>query len=156
MADEEKKKGAKEKTEERKTVSIKGVGSEVYERMMRKARDSGKTLGEVTTEAYRTFLGTVEGVRNVSTNLIEGAKSAMPKYIENIKQLEISSKDLHEIGHKVSFRNIEELTLTDVDDEDFEKYVFLIVNVKSLKIPSKLKKSRVLLKSNFVDRIIQE
>lgn len=155
MAEEEKKKGAKEK-EEKKSVSIKGVGSDAYERMMKFARDSGKTLGEVTTEAYRTFLGTIEGVRNVSVNILEGAKSAMPKYVENMKKLEITQKDLQDIGHKVTFRNIDELTFVDVDNETFDKYVYMIINVKKLNIPSKLTKTKVLLKSNFVDSVTQD
>lgn len=142
--------------EEKKSVSIKGVKSDVYNRMMKMAKDSGITLGELTNDAYRSFLATVEGAKNVSKSFIEGAGSAMPKTIENIKKLEITKTDLDEINHKVSIRNVEELTLKDMDDETFDKFIVSIVGVKKLIIPSKLKKSKVILRSSFVDEIIQK
>lgn len=155
---EKKEEEEKEEREEaeKKSVSIKGVKSDVYNRMMRMAKDSGRTLGELTNDAYRSFLATVEGARNVSKSFIEGAGSAMPKTIENIKRLEITRKDLEEINHKVSLRNIDELTLKDIDDETFEKFIISIVGIKKLMIPSMLKKSKVILRSSFVDEIIQE
>ena len=142
--------------DEKKSVSIKGVKSDVYNRMMKMAKDSGITLGELTNDAYRSFLATVEGAKNVSKSFIEGAGSAMPKTIENIKKLEITKTDLDEINHKVSIRNVEELTLKDMDDETFDKFIVSIVGVKKLIIPSKLKKSKVILRSSFVDEIIQK
>ena len=157
MPQKEKKEEEKEEEEsEKKSVSIKGVRADIYNRMMGMAKDTGRTLGELTNDAYRSFIATVEGAKNVSKSFLEGAGSAMPRTIENIKTLEITREDLEEIKHKVSFRNINELIFKDVDDETFEKYVVSIVGVKKLMIPAKMKKSKVLLRSSFVDEIIQE
>ncbi|MGC8608555.1 MAG: hypothetical protein ACP5UV_01650, partial [Thermoplasmata archaeon] len=120
------------------------------------AKETGKTIGEITNDAYRTFLGSIENVKSISQNFMEGAKSVVPRYIDNFKNLEISGKDLRDFGQKVSFRNIEELIFTDVSEEDFEKYVAYIDGVKVLKIPKSIRKATAIKKSTFVDKIEQE
>lgn len=145
-----------ERKEENRSVSIKGVKKDVYQRMMHLARDSGKTLGEITNDAYRTFISTVDGARNVSHSFIEGAKGTRITSIENIRTLTLDKKDLEEIGHQVDIRNIDDLTLENIDNETFDQYVKTITGVKNLTIPAKLSKSRILLKARFVDNIIQK
>ncbi|MCY0851628.1 MAG: hypothetical protein OWQ34_02690, partial [Thermoplasma acidophilum] len=103
----------KEKKDEEETkkitISVKGIRDDVYRNVSELARHTGKTIGEITNDAYRTFLGTVEGVRNISQNFIEGAKGAISRYIDNFKKLEITADDLKDLGQKVAFRNIDEL-----------------------------------------------
>lgn len=154
---EEKDNVDEEKTEtERRNVSIKGVKRDVYNRMIQLARDSGRTLGELTNDAYRVFIGTLDGAKSVSQSFMEGTKSSRITSIENIRNLAIGSKDLEEIGHRIDIRNIDDLDLTGVDDEAFEKYIHHITGIKNLTISSKLKKSKLLMKARFVDNIIQK
>ncbi|PYB68808.1 MULTISPECIES: hypothetical protein [unclassified Thermoplasma] len=150
----------KEKKEEEETkkitISVKGIRDDIYKNVSELAKHTGKTIGEITNDAYRTFLGTVEGVRNISQNFIEGAKGAIPRYIDNFKKLEITADDLKDLGQKVAFRNIEELTFRNISDEEFSKYVAFIDGVKVLRIPKTVKKTTVIKISTFVDEIIQE
>ncbi len=146
-----------EKTEnERRSVSIKGVKKDVYNRMIQLARDSGRTLGELTNDAYRTFIGTLDGAKNVSQSFVEGTKASKITSIENIRNLSLSKNDLEEIGHRIDIRNIDDLDFGDVDDETFDRYIHHITGVKNLTISSKLKKSKILLRARFVDNIIQK
>ncbi len=153
MTDEEKE---SEQLDDKKSVSIKGVKKDVYNRMMRLAHESGKTLGELTNDAYRTFIGTMEGARNVSHSFIEGAKGTRITSIENIRNLVLTSKDLEEIGHQIDIRNVDDLTLEGLNNETFDKYIRGITGVKNLTIPKDLSKSKVLIRSRFVDNIIQK
>ncbi len=153
MTDEEKERSEEE--DEKKSVSIKGVKKDVYQRMMHLARESGKTLGEITNDAYRTFISTVDGARHVSQSFIDGARGSKITSIENIRNLTLSKKDLEEIGHPVDIRNIDDLTLEGLDNDGFEKYVRAITGVRNLTIPKGLSKSKVLIRARFVDNIVQ-
>lgn len=156
MSGEEKTETGEQENSEKRNVSIKGVKKDVYKRMMHLARDTGKTLGELTNDAYRTFIGTIDGARNVSQSFVEGTKSSRVTVIENIRNLSLSLEDLQEIGHKVDLRNIDDLELTDIDGEAFDKYVSSITGIKNLTIPASLKKAKVLMKARFIDNIIQK
>ncbi|KAA8923443.1 hypothetical protein [Thermoplasma sp.] len=150
----------KEKRDEEETkkitISVKGIRDDVYRNVSELAKHTGKTIGEITNDAYRTFLGTVEGVRNISQSFIEGAKGALPRYIDNFKKLEITADDLKDLGQKVAFRNIDELIFRNITDEEFSKYVAFIDGVKILRIPKTVKKTTVIKISTFVDEIVQE
>ncbi len=154
MAEKENKK--EDEQTEKISISVKGVRDDIYRRVSQVAKETGKTVGEITNDAYRTFLGSIENVRNISQSFVEGAKSVVPRYIDNFKNLEITGKDLKDFGQKVSFRNIEELTFTDVSDEDFERYIAYIDGVKVLKIPKTVRKTTAIKKSTFVDKIEQD
>jgi hypothetical protein len=157
MSDQKKQiKDEKEQEKEDETVqniSVKGIRKDVYDKVSQIARTTGKTLGEVTNEAYKSLIGAFDGFGNISRNFKDGLTSGMAKYIENIKNVEISRKDLEEIGHKTVFKNIDALTLTDVDDDTFDRYVDAIINVKKVSIPATLRKSKVILKCSYVDAI---
>lgn len=153
---EEKETEEESQQDEKKSVSIKGVKKDVYNRMIQFSRDTGRTLGELTNDAYRTFIGTIDGAKNMSQSFVEGTKSGKITTIENIRNLSLSKADLEEIGHKVDLRNIDDLDLGDVDDDTFEKYVHHITGVKNLTISKSLKKSKVITRARFVDNIIQK
>lgn len=158
MPDEEREEQTEEEKidEGKKSVSIKGVKKDVYNRMIQMARDTGRTLGELTNDAYRTFIGTIDGAKNVSQSFVEGTRSSRVTTIENIRNLTLNREDLEEIGHRVDIRNVEDLDLGNVDDETFDKYVHQITGVKNLTISSGLKKTKVILKGRFIDNIVQK
>ena len=140
----------------RKTISIKGVSADLYNRIQKISNETGKTIGQVTDEAYKSFVGSVNSAKNISQGFLNGIKEGSSKFIENIKELEITGADLKEIDRKIIFKNIDVLIFKDIDNETFDKYVNSIVVVKNIIIPKTVSKARVLLKSNFVDKITTE
>ncbi|MHB1812818.1 MAG: hypothetical protein ACYCPR_10500 [Thermoplasmataceae archaeon] len=155
MADENENKPDENETlnEEKKNISIKGVSRNLYNRVMNIARDSGKTLGEITDDAYSSLVSTVDGAINVSKAFVEGAKKGSSKIIENIKNLELTRKDLSDIGQRVTIRNVDHLMLKDMSDLEFNSGINLIIHVNELEYEDTIKKSSILLKSKFVDHI---
>lgn len=140
----------------RKTISIKGVSADLYNKVQKISKDTGKTIGQITDDAYKSFVGSINSAKNISDSFLNGIKEGSSRFIENIKELDITGNDLKEINRKVIFKNIDVLTFKDIDNDTFDKYVNSIVMVKNVIIPKTLGKSKVILKSNFVDKIITE
>lgn len=154
-ANKEEKEEKTQEEEHTQNISVKGIKRDVYDKVSQIAKVTGRTLGEVTNEAYKSLIGAFDGAGHISRNFIEGLSGSVSRYVENIKNLDLTRKDLEEIGHRTVFKNIDNLVLVDVDDETFDRYVDAIINVKILSIPASLKKSKVLLKCSYVDSITQ-
>ncbi|GGM74571.1 hypothetical protein GCM10007108_10640 [Thermogymnomonas acidicola] len=154
MPEEEKKQD--EQGEGKTVISIKGVRKDIYQRMMRLARDTGKTVGEITNEAYKNFLGTVDTAKKVSREFIDSARAQQVRYIENLGSLEITGQELREFGRKVVFRNIKELRITDVDEDTFTSVVDGIINVNSLTVTGNVRKMTVISRCSFVEKVNKE
>lgn len=160
--DKKDKKGNEEKTEdkkgeyEEKNVSVKGVRDDLYKRVVNLARETGATIGELTNQAYKALLGSVEVARDVSVSLVDGARKSMIQTVGNMGELEITGEEIKQMEKKVAFRNIKNLTITDISDKDFVSMVHSIHSVNVLTIPKDLKKSTVLPKCSFVDKLVQE
>lgn len=157
---ENKKSEEDETTEEnenviRKTISIKGVSADLYKKVQKLSNETGKTIGQVTDDAYKSFMGSIENAKHISDGFVKGIKEGSSQFIENIKELEITGNDLEEIGRKIIFKNIDILTFKDIDNETFDKYVNSIIMVKTVVIPKNLSKAKILLKGNFIDKIVQ-
>lgn len=139
--------------EEKQNISIKGVQKEIYSRVLKLTRDTGKTLGEVTNEAYRSFLSGVDGAKLLSKNFLEGVSSSQVKYVENIKSLTLEKSDLEHFTGKVAFRHMDLLILKDLTTEDVESHISSITNVKVVKIPDTVSKASILLRGSYIDEI---
>lgn len=139
--------------EEKQNISVKGVRRDIYGRVLNLTRETGRTLGDITNEAYRTFLSTVEGAKHLSKNFIEGATKSNVKYIENIKSLSLSRKDLQDMQGKVAFKNMDTLVFEDVTTEDIARHVESISNVKIVHIPPTVSKAAILLRSTYIDKL---
>lgn len=152
---ENKKTGETEEKEqeEKQNISVKGVRKDIYGHVLKLTRETGQTLGDITNEAYRTFLSGVEGAKHLSKNFIEGATKSGVKYVENIKTLTIEKSDLQDMQGKVSFRNMDLLVFEGVDSEDIQKHVDSIANVKVVRIPKTVSKASILLRSTYVDEV---
>lgn len=155
---EEEKKQDEQGGEGKTVISIKGVRKDIYQRMMRLARDTGKTVGgEITNEAYKNFLGTVDTAKKVSREFIDSARAQQVRYIENLGSLEITGgQELREFGRKVVFRNIKELRITDVDEDTFTSVVDGIINVNSLTVTGNVRKMTVISRCSFVEKVNKE
>ena len=154
MEENKSKKGKEETSEEEKqNISVKGVRKDIYGRVLRLTRETGQTLGDITNEAYRTMLSTMEGAKHLSKNFIEGATKSGIKYVENIKTLTIEKRDLDEISAKIAFRNMDMLIFENISTEDIEKHVDSISNVKVVQIPKTVSKASILLRSTYLDEL---
>ncbi len=142
-----------ENEETKQNISVKGVRKDIYGRILKLTRDTGQTLGEITNEAYRTFLSGVEGAKHLSKNFIEGATKGSVKYIENIKTLTINGEDLAEISTKIVFRNIDTLIFEDINTDDITKHVESLTNIKVIVIPKSVSKASILLRSTLIDEV---
>ncbi len=121
-------------TSERRTVSIRGVDSELYRRLVAISKEAGKTVGEVFNEAAalyvalsRRFSGSlermVEAIGELKQSFREGFESAGIR-IADIRELTISRSDLEAFGKPVILHRIGRLTLDDtVDNECFKEYI---------------------------------
>ena len=152
----------------RKTITIRGVDSDLYNRVVNLSRQSGKTVGEIMNQAMSTFLGLVgkagekidEAVfkaRETGKAFIEGFNEAKKDVviISDIEELEANKNEITSLGKPVLFRNIKKLVLEDIDEPTLDRYIDSIVSVDELVIPRSLNKFKVLQKCKFVKRITQ-
>jgi hypothetical protein len=140
--------------EGKRGVFIRGIDREVYSRVVEVARSMGKTIGEVTNEAYKLFIATVEGMRGISRAFMEGVKGV--EVIGNIDELEVTGEDLAKLNRKVVFKEVKKLLLKNIDEDTFDKYVEKIVSVNELIVPKELSKLRILAKCSWIGKLIQQ
>ncbi len=140
---------------EEKNVSVKGVRDDLYKRLMNLARETGSTMGEVTNQAFKTFLGSVEVARDASINMVDGARKTMVQVVSNMGELEISGDEIREMEKRVSFRNIKNLTIKPISDKDFSALVHSIHGVGLLTVSKNVKKSTILARCSFVEKLVQ-
>ena len=152
MEEESKKDGKKGK----RNISVRGVKSDIYRAISETSRKTGHTLGEITNDAYRVFLSTVEGAKKVTQDFIEGAVDSSVVYISDIKLLELTNEELGQFKKRVCFKNIEKLDLSKLESKTVEDKVANIINVNTLVLPHGFSKIKILDKCRFVDRIEQK
>jgi hypothetical protein len=149
MADDKAKNGSTD-TE---NISIKGVQKKLYERVKGLATETGRTVGEITNDAFKVLLAAAGETKKVGEEFIQAVRDTKSANVQDLKSIEITGSELVKNGKKVSFRNIENLVFRDMTDSDFEKFVESMVNVKNLEIPKGVSKFKVLEKAKYVDSI---
>ncbi|MGC8672805.1 MAG: hypothetical protein ACP5TO_04785 [Thermoplasmata archaeon] len=135
------------------TISVKGVKKDLYEKIKETARESGKTIGEITNEAYKMFVSATSSFIETGEQFIQGIKDSQLLEISNIDNLEISGQEIKNYGKKIGFKNIGTLKIKEITEKDFEDYVAWIMNVKKLEIPKDINKLKILEKSKFIGEI---
>lgn len=151
MTEEKSNETVKENAEH---ISVKGVSKDVFDRVKQLAHETGKTMGEITNDAYRTVLGTFEATKSVSREFVDGARGVgRIETVSGFKTLSVTGSDLKEMGKKVIFRNIGTLVLDDIDDKTFNEVVERIIQVHTLKVSNEVRKSSVIVKCHYVDEI---
>lgn len=153
MTNETKRTGKNESTdrEESKSISVKGVNSDLYRKVIEKAIETGKTIGEITNDAYKTLLSTMEFALQKSSNVLKRDFEV----VSNFSELTISDADLKELGKPVAFSNVDKLDLSAVSNENFDKYIKSLLHIKKLIISSELRKSLILTRAKYIDKIEQ-
>ncbi len=153
-------------TGDERTITIRNIDKETYDKLMAVARELGMKSGEIVNQALRAFLATVEyGITVPIEATREAGKRFLSKLAElkeaviisDLDKLEVSAKDLSEVEGKVVFRNIKELRLgDDVTPELFRSKVMGIALVDRLVVPKGLPKLLVLQRAKFVREVVKE
>lgn len=138
---------------EEKNVSVKGVQKGLYQRVLNLAKETGKSVGELTNDAYKALLMTATGAKEFSQHFVEGAKQVSVQSIDNITELEITGPELKDLKRKVSFNHIKQLKISDITDAEFSSIVVGVHNVEELTVSKQVKKTSVLKVCSFVNKI---
>lgn len=149
------KEGKKDGEKGKRNISVRGIKDDIYRSITETSRRTGHTLGEITNDAYRVFLSTVEGAKKVTQGFIDGAVDSSVVYISDIKQLELSNEEVSQFKKRVCFKNIEKLDLSNLNSNTIEEKIVNIINVNTLVLPHGFSRIKILDKCRFVDRIEQ-
>jgi|YelNatPaOPRAMG01_1025707.scaffolds.fasta_scaffold00149_8 hypothetical protein len=153
VIDQEEEQSKTESKPEEKNVSVKGVQKSLYQRVLDLAKETGRSVGELTNDAYKALLMTATGAKEFSQHFVEGAKQVSVQSIDNITELEITGPELKDLKRKVSFNHIKQLKISDITDEEFSSIVVGIHNVEELTVSKQVKKTSVLKVCSFVNKI---
>jgi hypothetical protein len=134
-------------------ISIKGVQKRLYERVKGLATDTGKTVGEITNDAFKVLLAAAGETKKVGEEFIQAVMDSKSTFVQDINSIDITGHDLAKNNKKVIFKNIQNLVFKDITEADFEAYVESIINVKNLEIPRGISKFKVLERAKYVDNI---
>ncbi len=152
----------------KKTITIRGIDENLYERLTVLARETGRTIGELINEGMRVLLSiasplarttqkAIERVSSVGKVVAEGVETGLGEIreISNIDELIISKEDLEDIDQPVVFKNIKKLKFEDnVTYELIEAKVKGIILCDEIIIPKTIPKLKLLSKCKLIRRII--
>jgi len=72
---------------DKENISVKGVQSNIYERVKELARETGKTIGEITNESYKIFISAASETKAAGQEFLKGVKEGQGTIIENISTI---------------------------------------------------------------------
>ncbi|QKQ99196.1 hypothetical protein GWK48_01205 [Metallosphaera tengchongensis] len=152
--------------QENKTVTIRGIDSKLYERIVKLAHDTGKTVGELTNQAMSQFLSAVAEAEMITYNVKDSIKNTGKAFIDgfneskknvlvisNIGELTVYKSEIISSNKIISFRNIGKLSLPDLDQETLDKYIDSLVYIDELVIPPSINKILLMQKAKFIKKI---
>ena len=141
-----------EENNERKTVTIRGLSTDIYDRVSRLARETGTTVGEVVNEALRRYIATLENISKAIDNMIRAGDVVM---ISGVSSLTVTRADLESLDKPVVFRDMDELAFADdVNNDLIKSKVAKIVNVNTVYVPKSVSTLLIASKSEFVKKIV--
>jgi len=141
----------KKEKEDKESISIKEVRKDLYERVKNLAKETGKTVGEVTNDAFKVLLAAASETRKVGEEFLHSVAEGTTTYVQDLKSIEITGPELVKNNKKVTFKNIENLIFRNITETDFDSFVESIINVKTLEIPKEISKFKVLERVKYVD-----
>ena len=142
--------------ENQKTVSIRGIASDIYRKILQISSETGKTVGELTNEAYRKMVQTSMLVEKAAEKALEKKFKTADTIVENIGQISLTNDEIGNLYGNVGFRNIGTLELIDVSDINIINKISFISEVQTLKLSGGTKKVNLLNKLNDVRLISEE
>jgi hypothetical protein len=106
-------------SEQKDVTAIRGLETDLYNKMLAKAKETSKNVSELMNEAMKAYLNQVQ-----RTSVIVGEGNVI-----------ITNKDLAELG-EVTFKEIMNLRFSeDIDKEAFQNNVLSIDNCLNVKVP---------------------
>lgn len=139
-----------------KTVSIRGIASDIYRKILQISSETGKTVGELTNEAYRKMVQTSSLVEKAAEKALEKKFKVADTIVENIGQITLNNDEIEKLYGNIGFRNIDKLELSGLSDINSYGKISFISNVKVLKLTKGTKKVNLLSKLNEVSQIVEE
>ena len=142
-----------DRKEDEKTVSIRGIASELYKKIAALAKETERTVGEVTNEAYKRMM---EGGWLIEKNLektVERKFRNAENTIENLGKLLITQEEVDKIKGTIGFSNIDELTLDGIDEKTLSDKISYIRKVRVLNLTGGTRKVNLLTKIDQVKDI---
>ena len=137
---------------ERKTVTIRGLSVDIYERISRLAREMGVTVGEIVNEALRRYITTLENVSRAIDNLVRSGDVVV---ISGVSSLTVTKADLESLDKPVVFKDMDELVFADdVTNDLIKNKVAKIVNVNTVYVPKTVSTLLIASKSELVRKIV--
>lgn len=149
-------KANKEEEVNEKTVSIRGIASDIYRKILQISSETGKTVGELTNEAYRKMVQTSSLVEKAAEKALEKKFKVADTIVENIGQITLNNDEIEKLYGNIGFRNIDKLELSGLSDINSYGKISFISNVKVLKLTKGTKKVNLLSKLNEVSQIVEE
>ncbi len=144
--------GSGEESSERKTVTIRGLSTDIYDRVSRLARETGTTIGEIVNEALRRYITTLENISRAIDNMISAGNVVV---ISGVSSLTVTRADLEALDKPVIFKDMDELIFTeDVNNDIIRSKVARIVNVNTVYVPKSVSTLLIASKSELVKKIV--
>jgi hypothetical protein len=111
-------------SEQKDVIAIRGLETELYNKILAKAKETGKNVSDLMNDAMMSYLNQVQGTSTV--------------FGENMDNVTVTKKDLSELG-KVAFKEVTNLKFTkDVDKETFTNNVLSIEDCDNVQVPEPL------------------
>ncbi len=144
--------------EDKRAITIKGVDSELYDKISELARLKGRTIGDIVSQAFKLYLSLLEAggkVISFTESVLSGIKKKVNvQLIKDIEKLEVDRALLEEAESLLLFVGIKELVFSDdVTQELFDEKVGNIVDCRLVEIPRSLSKLKALKKCRFIGEL---
>jgi hypothetical protein len=111
-------------SEQKDVTAIRGLETELYNKILAKAKETGKNVSDLMNDAMRSYLNQVQGASTV--------------FGENMDNVTVTKKDLTDLG-KVAFKKVMNLKFAkDIDKEVFENNVLSIEDCDNVQVPEPL------------------
>ncbi|MDG6928107.1 MAG: hypothetical protein JRN10_00925 [Nitrososphaerota archaeon] len=139
--------------EDEKTVTIKGVRSDLFKKVKGLAYQSGKTMGDITNKAYETLVSSAQGFEEISKSFQLGVNESNAIIVENIKDISLSGDEIKKENKRILLRGIDSLKLSGITDEILDRYIERIINVKELQVEGSISKIKLLSKCENILKV---
>jgi predicted DNA-binding protein len=141
-----------EESSERKTVTIRGLSTDIYDRISKLAKETGTTVGEIVNDALRRYIATLENISRAIDNMIRAGDVIV---ISGVSSLTVTRADLETLEKPVIFKDMDELVFADdVTNDLIKNKVARIVNVNTVYTPKSVSTLLIASKSELVKKIV--
>ena len=141
-----------EESSERKTVTIRGLSTDIYDRISKLAKETGTTVGEIVNDALRRYIATLENISRAIDNMIRAGDVVV---ISGVSSLTVTRADLETLEKPVIFKDMDELVFADdVTNDLIKNKVARIINVNTVYTPKSVSTLLIASKSELVKKIV--